>query len=56
MDNISEACVQIFEPISSKNLAEMGSKFFGGLNQNASPLVCQEFSLLTAAKIIMEKY
>ena len=36
--------------------AEMGSKFLEALIKNPALLVSQEFSLLTAAKGIMEKY
>ena len=45
-----------------KNLVEMGSTFFGGINQNLGGLnqnlggLNQEFSPLAAAKRIMEKY
>ena len=39
-----------FGQISAKFLAEMDSKFFEDLHQKS------EFSLLTAAKRIMEKY
>ena len=49
-----------FETISAKNLAKIWPKraqnFFGGLTKNPALLVSQAFSLLTAAKIIMEKY
>ena len=45
-----------FGQIFVKYLAKMMPKIFGGLNKNSSPLVSQEFSLLTAAKRIMEKY
>ena len=53
--NLNQNILTHFGQIFAKFLAEMGSQFLEAYIKNPSPLGSLEFSLLTAAKRIMEK-